>query len=271
MSLMYKIFTSLSLFSVLLVCSCAKEEPPAEPTASFGFSALNSDLRAPSEITFTPYDEMEGATFIWDFGDGSTTTEKTPKKVFTTGGLKSIKLTVLFNGKSVSDSKTLTVDPPYTKLAITKSTILTAATAFSDGTGWDLGTNATNWWTSGGPDVYLIGRYENVNSDAYYTAIKQNVAASALVNGSTFWDHSSGFTISTNVQAAGKLFIQLRDADENANLYSSSYESMGTVVLNPTDYININNKYPSSIELKGNGTNYSNAALKMKFDLKWSN
>lgn len=268
---MYKIFTTFSLFSVLLVSSCTPEEPAAEPTGAFNFSATNNDLRAPAEITFTPSDEMEGATFIWDFGDGSTTTEKVPKKVFTTGGTKTVKLTVLFNGKSISDSKTLTVDAPYTKLAITKSTILTAATAFSDGTGWDLLTNVTNWWTSGGPDVYLIGRYENMTTDAYYTNIKQNVSASALVSGSTFWDHGSGFTISSNVQAAGKLFIQLRDADENANLYGSYYESMGTVVLNPSDYVNISNKYPSSIELKGNGTNYSNAALKMKFDLKWSN
>jgi hypothetical protein len=54
------------------------------------FKALQVDFEAPErapvglEITFDPFGDIEGAFFLWDFGDGSpTSTEKNPKHRYT--------------------------------------------------------------------------------------------------------------------------------------------------------------------------------------------
>ena len=253
-----------------------KVEPVIEPTGGFNFSVPNSDLRAPTEITFSADDNTTGATYLWDFGDGKTSTEKNPVKVYTTGGTKIVKLTVSASGKSKAETKTIPIENPYNKVSITKSTILSAATAFPDGTAWDYA-SSSNVYISGGPDVYLIGRFDGVTvGESYYTNIKTNITATQLNNGSIFWDNSSGYLTST-VSIAPNLRIYLRDSDDGGTYWTSSNEQMGYVDLKLSDLVKIGNKYPTSIELKGTSGNnitgdqkYLNDALKIKIDLKWA-
>ena len=273
---MKTIVRNLSIIGVIaFMFACKSEEPSPEPTGSFNFSAPNSDLRAPTEISFTASDEIEGATFMWDFGDNTTSTDKTPKKIYTTGGTKIVKLTVTANSKSKTETKTISIDSPYAKVRIVKSTILGAATAYPNGTGWDVSSTGGDY-LQGGADVYLIARFDGATVDAYYTSIKTNVTATQLTNGSQFWEHTSGFLVSSNVAASSNLRIYLRDADVNANLWTSTYESMGYIDLKLSDLIQIGNKYPTSVELKGvsgstitGNQKYLNDALKIKLDLKW--
>ena len=266
---------SLSFLLMAFVFACKKEEIAPTPTGGFNFSALNNDLRAPAEVSFAPSDDISGATYTWDFGDGSVSSEKSPKKLFNTGGTKLIKLTVSANGVSKTETKTVSIDKPYAKLRILKSTILNAATAYPNGTGWDIATSGGDY-LQGGADVYLIAKFDGNTSESYYTSIKSNVTATQLTNGSLFWEHSSGFLISSSASTATKLTIQLRDADVNANYWTSVHEGMGYTELVLSDLMQIGNKYPSSIELKGLSSpslsanqKYLNDALKIKLDLKW--
>jgi PKD repeat protein len=253
-----------------------KVNPVVTPVAGFSFSALNSDLRAPSEITFSPSETDAGASFNWNFGDGTTSTEKSPKKVYNEGGSKQVSLTVKIGSESKSETKTLTIDKPYTKLYITKSTIMNAAPAFPNGTGWDVSTTSTDIHLTGGADVYMIAKYEGTTSESYYTTIKTNVTATQLTNSSLFWDHPvPGFNISANAATAAILRIELRDADVNGNFWSSVNEGMGFTNLKLSDLMQVGNKYPKSIELVGTAVNeanqkYLNDALKIKLELNWA-
>jgi PKD repeat protein len=263
---------------MLLSTGCTKEkvEPAAIPVATFNFSALNSDLRAPTEITFTPVEGNAGASFSWDFGDGTTSTEKSPKKVYTVGGSKLVNLTVKIGSETKSESKTITIDKPYAKVYITKSTIMNAAPAFPNGTGWDISNTSTDIHLIGGADVYLIAKYEGATIETYYTTIKTNVTATQLTNSSLFWEHAApGFNISSNPATAAVLRIELRDADVNGNFWSSAKEGMGFTNVLLSDLMQVGNKYPKSIELVGATTTdtnqkYLNDALKIKLDLNWA-
>jgi PKD repeat protein len=258
--------------------SCSPEPTVDLPIASFNFTALNNDLRAPAEITFVPSETNPNASFSWDFGDGTSSTEKSPKKVFTTGGSKLVTLKTSFSATSTSstETKTIAIDKPYTKFYITKSTILTAATAFPNGTGWDIVTTGSDIYLMGGADVYLIAKFDNLSTESYYTAIKPNVTATQLTNGSLFWEHASaGFLVNSAAATAANLRIELRDADVSSTFWGSLHEGMGYTDLKLSDLMQISNKYPKSIELKGTASTnatqkYLNDALKIRLDLNWA-
>ncbi len=265
---------------IFMACPGSKsDEPEPEHTGAFSFSAANNDMRAPSEISFTPDVTLENASYIWDFGDGTTTTDPKPKKVFTTGGTKTVRLSVTANGSTKTETKTLTIDNPFTKVRIKKSTILSAATAYPDGTGWDVATSGTVYGT-GGPDVYIIGRFSNVTSTTdrnYSTTIKTNSSATNLTNGTLFWEHAgSGILLSSSAATEPIFRIELRDADVDATFWKSTHERMGWINLKLSDLMTVDNKYPTSRELKGFVDNaisasdkYRNEALKLRFELAW--
>lgn len=264
----------LALIMLVTVVSCKKKDPDPEHTAGFSFAATGGDFRAPAEISFTPTENLGNASYLWDFGDGTTTTEVNPKKVYTTGGDKTIRLSLTANGSTKTETKTLTVEAPYTKVRIKKSTILSAATAYPNGTGWDV-LNSGTVYVTGGPDVYIAARFGTTGNASYSTAIKTNVSAVQLTNGSLFWEHSgTGVLLSNSPASEPDLTIQLRDADENSTAWSSAYETMGTAVLKLSDLMTVGNKYPTSIEIKGaassnSTTSYLNNALRLKLELSW--
>lgn len=263
----------LSSFMFMACPGNKTDEPEPEHTGAFIFSATNNDLRAPAEVNFTPEAALENASYIWDFGDGTTTTDPKPKKVFTTGGTKTVRLSVTAKGITKTETKTVTIDNPYTKVRIKKSTILSAATAFPDGTGWDIGSSTGSIYFQGGPDVYIIAKFASLTTPSYTTSIKTNVSAVQLTNGTLFWEHSgSGVLLSNNAAIESNLQLQLRDADENSTAWGSTYESMGVVNIKLSDYMTVENKYPTSIELKGaNNSSYASNLLKIKLDLVWEN
>lgn len=262
---------------VITMSSCdifKKKDPEPEHSGAFSFSATGDDFTAPAEVSFSPSEVLENASYLWDFGDGTTTTEVNPKKIFTTGGEKTIRLSLTANGTTKTETKSFTVEAPYTKVRIKKSTILSAATAYPNGTGWDIASSGTVYVT-GGADVYIAARFGTAASAAYTTAIKTNVSAVQLTNGSLFWEHSgSGVLLSNSAATEPDLTIQLRDADANSTAWSGTFETMGTAVLKLSDLMTVGNKYPTSIELQGTPssnatTSYLNNALKIKFDLTW--
>ncbi|MDR2927317.1 MAG: C25 family cysteine peptidase [Cytophagaceae bacterium] len=81
--------------------------PPVEPTAAFSASATN--IIRGDTIHFT--DESEyGFTYLWNFGDDSTSTEQNPSHLFTTVGTFNVSLTVTNTLGSDTETKEITVN-----------------------------------------------------------------------------------------------------------------------------------------------------------------
>jgi len=88
----------LYLISVLFILAmgtgCKKKDmgtPAASTVANFSYVVTNQGY-APCEVEFTN-SSLNAAGYLWDFGNGQTSTEVSPKITYTTPGLYSVKLT----------------------------------------------------------------------------------------------------------------------------------------------------------------------------------
>jgi parallel beta-helix repeat protein len=77
----------------------------AKPVA--GFTASSFSGQAPFTVTFTEYPSVSGTitSYLWDFGDGTTSTDQNPSHTYTKGGNYTVKLTVTGPGGSNSLEK----------------------------------------------------------------------------------------------------------------------------------------------------------------------
>jgi len=85
----------LSTISLFVVLSCKKEEtltPAASTIAKFTYTATNN-LNAPTTLTFTN-ESILATSYLWDFGNGQTSSEQNPQVSFEEPGLYTVKLTV---------------------------------------------------------------------------------------------------------------------------------------------------------------------------------
>ncbi len=94
---------SLFAIIVLMMASCAK------PLAKFVIEA--DDKKAPSKIVFTNSSE-KAESYLWDFGDGNTSTEESPEHKYYLSGKYNVKL-IAKKGKKMSESEqAIVIDPP---------------------------------------------------------------------------------------------------------------------------------------------------------------
>ncbi len=105
-SVMNKYLGFLGLMGVLLFASACEKEVP-QPVADFTF--VVKDLTV--EFTST---SKNGVSYVWDFGDGGTSTEASPKYTYKKAGDYNVKLTVTGESESVPSTKTqkVTATPP---------------------------------------------------------------------------------------------------------------------------------------------------------------
>lgn len=82
---------TFSLLAMLFISSCTKK-----PTASF--SATPSEPLIGEEVKFNNT-SSEGVTYVWDFGDGTSSDEKSPTHVYDTEGNYKVKLTTFSKGR----------------------------------------------------------------------------------------------------------------------------------------------------------------------------
>ncbi|WP_141241803.1 DUF3344 domain-containing protein, partial [Methanosarcina spelaei] len=73
-----------------------------------GFTASSFDGQAPFAVTFTGWSSGPGkvTSYLWDFGDGTTSTDQKPSHTYTKGGNYTVKLTVTGPSGSNSMEKT---------------------------------------------------------------------------------------------------------------------------------------------------------------------
>lgn len=75
------------------------------------FTISNAELNINEEIVFNNLSE-DATSYIWDFGDGTTSTEQNPKKVYSSPGLYTIKLNAVGPGGTGNYSQDITVVDP---------------------------------------------------------------------------------------------------------------------------------------------------------------
>jgi PKD repeat protein len=149
------------------------------PVADFSGSPTTGF--APMSVQFTDLSTNSPTSWLWDFGDGATSTEQNPLHEYTTPGVYSVSLTATNDFGSGSTSKTdyITVQELTQTLMYVNSITVTAQAA-------------------GGP---------NRVGEAQVTILDQNMApvAGALVSGSFNAPDNTVFTATTDASGAAIL------------------------------------------------------------------
>lgn len=268
---MKKLFSIAFLCFVLTFTGCDPAKDEVDPDATITISA-EGGYRAPAVINFSTSDNTTGAVYTWDFGDGTTSSDKNPSKTYITGGGRNVKLTINANGKLKESITPVNIEAPYTKVTITTVKVLENLQSYPNGTGWDVASTATIYQT-GGADMYILGRLDGNSYSEFYSTIKTNVTPIQVSSGSINWatPYSPGGLIQrtfSGIDLTKKLYVALRDSDDGSISYNSAYEYMGEVVITLSDLMTTSEKYPTSITRQGTGGTTNNA-LKLQFALKW--
>ena len=75
------------------------------------FSYVPATGKAPLSVSFTDHSLGTGLTYVWDFGDGETSSSASPVHVFDRAGIYQVRLTVSNSDSSSSSTKTVVVTP----------------------------------------------------------------------------------------------------------------------------------------------------------------
>jgi len=110
----------LLLVGVLFYTSCKKDDfpvPPASTVPLFTFSIGNNGF-APATVAFTNTsiipERAGNVTYIWNFGDGNTSSEASPSHLFALAGVYLVKMTLVTSASAEikETSKTIVIKDP---------------------------------------------------------------------------------------------------------------------------------------------------------------
>jgi PKD repeat protein len=133
-----------SLFIALLTgCSEKAAIPPPAPFAIFDIT--NNGCVAACDITFVNKSENT-ETYQWNFGDGGTSTEKSPKYNYKNPGTYTVTLTATGKGGTTTAKSEVFIEKPISKAFVSTIVFEKIPTKRPDGSGWDEMT---------GPDIYF--------------------------------------------------------------------------------------------------------------------
>jgi PKD repeat protein len=88
------------LITLIAIAGCKKEKynfDDLPPTVKSFFTITNTELNIDEAIQFNNKSE-DAESYTWDFGDGTTSTEKEPKKTYTSPGTYTVKLKAVGKG-----------------------------------------------------------------------------------------------------------------------------------------------------------------------------
>lgn len=105
---------SLFVFTALLVAGCKKDQydfNSLPQTVKSFFTTAEAQFDINQEIQFTNASE-DAETFTWSFGDGTTSTEKNPKKTYTDPGIYTVTLTAVGPGGTGRYASDITIIDP---------------------------------------------------------------------------------------------------------------------------------------------------------------
>jgi PKD repeat protein len=91
----------------LFACSAEENNEPSLLTASFSFSPASPGIG--QSVQFTDTSTGSPTSWLWDFGDGATSTAQNPSHTYTTQGAKTVTLTATNGTSSDTSTRTVTV------------------------------------------------------------------------------------------------------------------------------------------------------------------
>jgi PKD repeat protein len=132
--------------------------PVADPLASFNYGGSTV---TPANITFTNTSQNANS-YLWEFGDGTTSTATNPSKNYNTKGTYIVKLTATntSTGKSNQTSQNIVITPG--KVFLQRVIVDQFPFTNSGGVGWDIGSGPDLFFTiidSVKNNVYTVGTY----------------------------------------------------------------------------------------------------------------
>ena len=140
---------AIMTLGLLSITSCGDDDvvttDPDKPIASYQFVISTSNFL---EVAFTNFSQ-NADSYSWNFGDGTSSTEKDPVHVFPSGGDYTVELTATGAGGTATNSKTITIVDPNEALKLLTGDNTKTWKLFREGTCMSLGPDASNpagWW-----------------------------------------------------------------------------------------------------------------------------
>lgn len=103
---------ALSFYSCIKNESTVDEPADIPPSADFSFTVGSGVYK--STVTFTN-ESLHEKTCLWDFGDGQTSTEKSPQHFYENAGVFKVTLTIKNKAGESTIAKNVTVSQSYSK------------------------------------------------------------------------------------------------------------------------------------------------------------
>lgn len=103
-----KFYLPLFLLTLASFAGCNKEDDP--PATTSGFNASKTTVTVDEEIQFTNT-STNAASYVWSFGDGTTSTEANPTKSYPVSGIYTVTMSATGAGGSNTSTATITVTP----------------------------------------------------------------------------------------------------------------------------------------------------------------
>lgn len=100
--------TTFSLIALAFLFGCTKEDTPNQSALKISFT-VNQDVLVGETIQFNNTSTGSIDAVVWDFGDGTTSTEKNVSHTYTKLGNYAVNLTITANAKQQTDSKLIVV------------------------------------------------------------------------------------------------------------------------------------------------------------------
>jgi PKD repeat protein len=148
----FRAFLLVGAISIISLQSCKKDDgddddpQTQDPVASFQYEISDDNFL---EVTFTNYSQ-NATSYMWDFGDGNTSTEEDPVHVYAEADDYTVKLTASnAAGTSADFSTSITVTDPDEAYKILTGEESKTWKLFREGTSMSLGPDETNpagWW-----------------------------------------------------------------------------------------------------------------------------
>jgi len=143
-------FLLLGGVALISLNSCKKdeeEEPEAkDPVASFQYEISPTNFL---EVAFTNFSQ-NATSYLWDFGDGETSTEEDPVHVYASAGDYIVELTATNDANVSADySQSITVTDPDEAYKLLTGEVSKTWKLYRVGTSMSLGPDASNpagWW-----------------------------------------------------------------------------------------------------------------------------
>jgi len=146
-----RFFLIFGVVSLVVLSSCKKDDDDdddttsTKPVASFQFEVSEANFL---EVTFTNYSQ-NATSYMWDFGDGNTSTDKDPVHAYAEADTYTVVLTATNSSGSHEFSANVIITDPNDAYKLLTGDVSKTWKLYREGVSMSLGESAenpANWW-----------------------------------------------------------------------------------------------------------------------------